>query len=172
MNKQNETNKKVNGDRSIMRFICENWDGPTVKVKSKGRGVLPARKVVTRGVVRIGATQLLHDVRVSLRRGVEVRLVENREDAVRFIPLMDSKKTDKMLVNAKAMGDFCERTLSDKKARFMQYGKEVSVEEVKAYVERKKSETHNCECDFVTPDTMVECPKCGYSFRVGRKASQ
>ena len=169
MNKKNQTNKKVNGDTSIMRFVCENWDEPTVKVESKGRGLLPARKVVTRGVVRIGATDLLRDVRENLRKGFEVRLVLNTEDAVRFIPMMDSKKTDKMLVNARAMGDFCKRTLSDKKARFTQYGKEVSVEEVKAYAEQKKSETHNCECEFVTPDTMVKCPKCGYAFRVGRR---
>ena len=168
MNKKNQTNKKVNGDTSIMRFVCDNWDEPTVKVESKGRGLLPARKVVTRGVVRIGATDLLRDVRENLRKGFEVRLVLNTEDAVRFIPMMDSKKTDKMLVNARAMGGFREGTLADKKARFTRCGNDVSYEAVKAFVEKKKAEIPDGgEC--VTPDTMVKCPKCGYSFRVGRR---
>ena len=170
MNRKDKSNKTGKGGAEQMRFVCDNWDKPTVRVKSHGKGHLPARKVVTRGVIRVDASVLLESVRATLRSGYEVRLVRDGNDAVRFIPMMD-KESDTMLVNARAMGSFRDCTLADKKARYIQYGSEVSYEEVQSFTEMKKAEIPDRGGDIksVTPDTIVKCPKCGYSFRVGRR---
>ena len=163
-NKSNNTGKAVTDD---MRFVCDNWDKPTVEVTAKGKGRMPARKVVTNGVVRFQIDSALTFAKHNLRLGKEVRLTEDGEDAIRLIPVMDTA-FDKILVCAQTMGDFRDKTLADKKARFTRCGNDVSYEAVKAFVEKKKAEIPDGgEC--VTPDTMVKCPKCGYSFRVGRR---
>lgn len=168
-NKSNNTGKAVTDD---MRFVCDNWDKPTVEVTAKGNGVLPARKVVTRAFIRIDATHLLHDVRDKLRKGYEVRLIEYGEDAIRLIPVMDTA-FDKILVCARAMGDFREGTLADKIARFTRRGNDVSAEAIKVFAKSKKAEASvsGGDGEAVTPDMMVKCPKCGYRFRVGRRVA-
>lgn len=172
MNKKNQTNntgKAVTDDR---RFECENWDKPTVKVTAKGKGRTPARKVVTNGVVRFRIDSALTFARQNLRLGKEVRFTEYGEDAIRLIPVMDTA-FDKILVCAQTMSDFREGTLADKFARFTRRGNEVSEEAIKVFAKSKKAEASvsGGDGEAVTPDTMVQCPNCGYRFRVGRRVA-
>ena len=54
-------------------------------------------------------------------------------------------------------------TLADKRVRFTHRGHEVTRNEAQQLNEAKVAESR------VTPDTTVECPKCGHRFRVGKK---
>ena len=168
MNRKDKTDKTGKGAANGMRFVCDNWDRPTVKVKSHGRGAMPARKVVTRGTKTIECGGILESAAKMLREGYEVRLARKGETAVRLIPMIDAK-TNGMYVDARTLvGAFRDGTLADKTARFVRFGREVSAEAVGEFVDRKKSEKRGGE-DEVTPDTLVTCPKCGYRFRVGRR---
>ena len=152
------------------RFVCDNWDRPTVNVQSQGRGVSPARKVITRGVESIDCGATIEAASALLRQGKEVRLrSKDQEDAIRLIPMIDAK-TNKMYVDARTLkGSFRDKTLADKTARFVRRGTEVSAETVDSYADMKKAETPNGAGAEVTPDSTVKCPKCGCRFRVGRR---
>ncbi len=168
-NKSNNTGKAVTDD---MRFVCDSWDKPTVEVTAKGKGRMPARKVVTNGVVRFQIDSALVFAKHNLRLGKEVRLTEDGEDAIRLIPVMDTA-FDKILVCAQTMGDFRDKTLADKKVRFTRRGNEVAAEAMKVFAKSKKAEASvsGGDGEAVTPDMMVKCPKCGYAFRVGRRVA-
>ena len=170
MNKKDKSTKPGKGNADEMRFQCENWDEPTVRVNSKGKGCNPARKVVTNGLCCVDITDTLKLARLNLRRGREVRFTCDGEEAVRFIPVME-KGGERMFVCAQTMGAFRTETLADKKVRYTRRGEEVSAEAVKVFTETKKAEIRNSEETAVTPDTMVKCPKCGYRFRVGRRVA-
>ena len=159
------TNTNKNND---YRFVCDNWDKPEVVLASKGKGRAPARKVVTNDTVRIVADELVKSIATNLRSGKDVRLVsKDHGDFVRFIPFMHPK-LNKMIVRAEAMGSFRDVTLADKHAKFIRLGKEVSSNAAKAYMNNKRDEA---KAEEVTPDTMVTCPKCKYTFRVGRRVA-
>ena len=150
------------------RFICDNWDKPEVEVKGQGKGKVPARKVVTRETIVITVDELFALIHKDLRQGNEVRLAESHVgEFLRIVPMMDASLT-KMFVEAKTMGKFRTDTLADKKVQFTRRGTNVSEYTAKAFVEQKRNE-QKTEIEQVTPDTMVTCPRCKYTFRVGRR---
>ena len=177
-------NKNTNTNEQ--RFKCENWDAEkqrfVVNIKGHGKGRHPARKVLTKGVRTIWlGSDTVKEIVMSLRHGYEVRFLDfgTHTDVIRLFPMM-SADLKTMLVKADTMGMLRTDTLSDKKAVFTRRGSEVSAETVKAFAEDRLSQTPSPayaaqghrNYAYVTPDTVVTCPKCGYSFRVGRKNSE
>lgn len=161
-------NKNTKTKSDEMRFVCDNWDEPEVKVYSHGRGHAAARKVVTRETIVITANELFRTVHENLRKGNEVRFAdEHCGEWLRIMPMMDTTLTT-MYVEARTMGIFRTDTLADKRAKFTRRGTDVSRATAQAYDSMKRNEqTHKFE--EVTPDMMVTCPKCKYTFRVGRR---
>ena len=157
------------------RFRCTNWDteskGFRVNVKGGGSRRKPARKVITKGVWPVILGRTIENAIEMLRKGYEVRFVDSEgNDAIRLFPMMGTDlKT--MTVGAATMGAFRDATLADKKAVFHRFGGEVARETVERYMAEKAGERAGGRADVesVTPDMMVNCPKCGYSFRVGRR---
>lgn len=149
------------------RYVCENWDrGAEVLVKTRGRGRLPSRKVKTTGIERIKLTagQIMEVVRL-LREGRDVRFAYEGEDAWRIFPCLNAD--GKMVAVAQSMGSFRLNTYVGKKVRLMSANgrRELEPGEYERRVRKAREERLAC----VTPDTTVSCPKCGYSFRVGKK---
>ena len=76
--KRNMTTKKTDEDEP--RYGCDNWDRPSVKYRSKGRGAVPRRKVVTTGTVRIRMSDSMADsLTRHLRQGREVHFTGGGE---------------------------------------------------------------------------------------------
>ena len=162
------------------RFQCDNWDTDyfRVNVHSYGRGRKPARKVVTKGIEYVTIPTNIGRICDHLRKGYEVRLRfagGDGKDSIRLFPFM-AQDLKHMEVKADTMGSFRTDTLADKKAVFALVGKQVSQAKIEEFVAEKSSETPigkwkggESEQDYVTPDMMVTCPRCGYNFRVGRK---
>ena len=67
-------------DEDEPRYGCDNWDRPSVKYRSKGRGAVPRRKVVTTGTVRIRMSDSMADsLTRHLRQGREVHFTGGGE---------------------------------------------------------------------------------------------
>ena len=154
------------------RYVCTNWDKPiNVNVKSKGRGRFPARKVITEGITVLDVDIKYVDVCNLLKQGQEVRLRFKGEavPAIRLFPLVETDLS--VSVWAATMEAFRKDTLADKKVEIRHDGKVISkttaLERSRAKLAESPSRRQDVES--VTPDMMVECPKCGYSFRVGRR---
>ena len=151
------------------RIECTNWDEEvTVATWAKGRARKPARKVLTRGVAKVKLTrgQMSHITKM-LGSGMEVRLDFGGEDAIRLYPCAATDfKT--MFVAADTMGEFRHAVYRGRRLAFTSRrgGRNVSREEVEARVERVESARQ--ERLHVSPETVVECPKCGFEFKVGK----
>ena len=156
----------MKANQTTDRFVCDNRDEPEVNVISKGSNRAPARKVMSLGNVNIEMPELHDKLVKSLRSGYDVNLSES-EDAkpfARFIPFVD--RNGRMVVRAEAMGDFCVKTLADKKPRFVKGGRDISEDEAMAKPEAKKKD-RKCQSKV---DSYVTCPKCHTTIRVGRDA--
>jgi len=111
---------------------------------------------------------ILGEIVRIVRAGYEVRLGSD-ESGVRFYPLL-TKECDKMLLIAQSIGEFRD-SVGDLKFDIYRGGEQIDERETESF---KKT----CEKEFVslskcvTPDMMVNCPKCGYEFRVGKKMAQ
>ena len=151
------------------RFVCENWDRPEVVIEGHGKGRHPVRKVKTNGVIFLNEDVLMEKVANLLNRGYEVRIGSHKFDgAIRLIPVMDTSLTN-MNVIAQSMGIFRTETLKGKSVKLIRKGEEVSRKDAEDYMFEKRNAPMNFES--VTPDTVVKCPKCGYTFRVGARLS-
>ena len=153
--------KKRNDD---LRLECVNWDEEQpAKLKSKGRNHAVSRKVLTKAKHPISLISNEIDRAAELlRQGYEVRLAStDGRDAVRLYPCVETDMKT-MFVAAATMEPF-RGTLADKRVRFTHRGHEVTRSEARRLNAAKVAEAR------VTPDTTVECPKCGHRFRVGRK---
>ena len=166
-------NKATTKESAEGRYRCENWDEDyfRVNVHSYGAGRKPARKVVTKGTRSVVSYTDPKAITDLLRKGYEVRLAFwGGEDAIRLYPIM-STDFKRMEVKADTMGSFRTDTLSDKKAVFAMMGQQVPKSKVEEFTVAKVCQPKGGgpEAGYVTPDTMVTCPKCGNRFRVGRK---
>lgn len=152
------------------RIACTNWDEETpVALKANGRGRLPARKVITNGVVKIALNRSQAErIATMLGCGYEVRLTVNGEEAIRMYPCAKSDfKT--MALTCQAMGEFGNAIYRGRKLTFTSRRghRRIERDEVDERVERAKREAADMR-EHVTPDSVVTCPQCGYEFRVGK----
>jgi len=148
------------------------WEAE-VKVEKQGKkNAALRRKVQTRGVIKFKASSVLNSMMDALLAGYEVRLVDDYgDDAIRLFPCLDANY-EKMFVAAQTMGIF-RRIIEQIPFRMEHCGEEVNPQE---YLEDKIARQWEIEKKreklAVTPDTMVSCPKCGTTFRVGRKLEE
>ena len=154
------------------RYVCTNWDKPlNVNVRSKGRGRFPARKVITEGITVLDVGLGIDGVCELLNQGQEVRLrfKGQADPAIRLFPLANTDLT--ISVCADTMGKFRNGVLEGKKVELRHDGKAMSMAKLLDFATEKLAEipSRRQDVESVTPDTMVECPKCGYTFRVGRR---
>ena len=153
---------------SRTRIECTDWDEDVpVATWAKGRRRMPARKVITKGVAKVELTKAQTErIAKMLGSGMEVRLAVGGEDAVRLYPCAATDfKT--MFVAAETMGEFRHAAYRGRHLSFTSRrgARRVSRDDVAARAERVRDARR--ERAQVTPDTMVECPSCGYTFRVG-----
>ena len=172
MNKKPHKNTKTE-----TRYVGE-WETHIAK-----RGDHITRKVASTGnveyVLPAGAEESF--IRM-MREGKEITLCfrSRNGDAkplVRFYAVM---KTDfsGMYVSAQTLGEFRTDTLEGIKSKIIhrtQTGDhkphEISAKEANGMWRDINDKVRNDareKREWVSPDTVVECPKCGYEFRVGR----
>jgi len=141
----------------------------TVRRMVKTNGVLSGIDLATE--MNIDNDTIMHimgEVVRIVRAGYEVRF-GCEESGVRFYPILN-KDCDKMILVAQTIGSF-RNTVSDLKFDLYRGGEEITERETENFqkaVEKKFVSLADC----VTPDMMVNCPKCGYEFRVGKKQAQ
>ena len=158
----------MNTNANETRLEGANWDEPVVKVRRNGNMGNVKRKVLTKGVKVLNVGAVLKQVKELLRQGYEVRLADDYGmDAVRLFPLAkpDCKS---MYAAAQTMGTF-RQCLMGKKLRVRHGEHEIKSAEAAAMVkEAAVRKEQNDKRMWITPDTVVRCPKCGTEFRVGR----
>ena len=151
------------------RIECTNWDDEVaVATWARGRARKPARKVLTKGVVKVELTKgQMSRITKMLGSGMEVRLDFGGDGAIRLYPCAAADfKT--MFVAADTMGEFRHAVYRGRNLAFTSRRgrRSVSREEVEERVERVEAARQ--ERSHVTPETVVECPKCGFEFKVGK----
>ena len=151
------------------RVECTNWDEDVpVSTWAKGRTRKPARKVITKGVAKVELTRgQTSRITKMLGSGMEVRLDFGGDGAIRLYPCAAADfKT--MFVAADTMGEFRHAVYRGRNLAFTSRRgrRSVSREEVEGRVERVEAARQ--ERSHVTPETVVECPKCGFEFKVGK----
>lgn len=136
----------------------------TVRIKRKGKGHVLSRKVVNEIETRTVIIPELDEVLAALNEApCEIRLAtSDGREAIRLYRCL-TPKLDEQFIAAQTMGDFRHGISDDRKVRFTHRNKTVTKKEVERMSDRVKAERVH-----VTPDTLVECPKCGYEFRVGK----
>ncbi len=151
------------------RIECTDWDDEVpVATWARGRTRKPARKVLTRGTAQIALTQgQVSRIMEMLGSGMEVRLAIGGEDALRLFPCA-SPDFKTMFVAAEAMGEFRHAPYRGRRLAFTSRRgeRDIPEDEVRERVERV--EQARAERVHVTPETVVECPKCGFEFKVGK----
>ena len=144
-----------------------NWVSPTVHVTKNGV-FAPRRKVLTNGIEHYKLAMLDHIVR-DLRSGYEVRLTDSDgNDVLRLFPFMDTHCKEMSVVAQSMQG--LRKCISDIKPKIVRVKpNETEVVNAKHVAEiTEECHTKRGERIWVTPDQMVECPKCGFEFRIGR----
>ena len=162
-------NNGTTNETNDTRYTAE-WE-PVAKVKSNGR-TCPTlkRKVLTRGVKEYHQGDILRLIVNDLRQGYEVRLCDCAGEAfLRIFPVL-GKDCKRLFAAAQAMEPL-SRSLDGIKPTIHHGGRAIREGETedmvrKAHVAYAKSKAFTVP--EVTPDTMVTCPKCGTTFRVGR----
>lgn len=140
-----------------------DWDSECeVRVRKNGHMSAMKRMIPVKGKITLDATLLLDAVEEWMRKGYDVRLTRNSEEAVRFYPFASSD-CKSLLVRVQPLGKAAD-WLKDKKIAVRHRGEMKSGEEVKSMVSEQRRKGR----EYVTPDTVVTCPECGFEFRVGR----
>ena len=158
--------KKPTADNREARYECTDWETPTVNVKKNGKGDF-SRKCKTTGIAKVYLTPSQTDYLVkSLKRGCEVRINANDPQVGDFVRLFPVVATDgsRMFVASQAFGPLSDLVYGGKHVKLVRKGKEIDKKEYDEIRDEYRDERIN-----VTPDTEVECPKCGHRFRVGKK---
>lgn len=156
--------------------LTANWDEPVVRAVSHGSRT-PDRKVVTNGRTEILLpAQIASRLVAELRQGREVVFAARGKGGIcRFYPLA-STDMSRIFVAAQCIKPFSADTLADKwpKAIKLKAGTNqhrVQVEKVLGtQEERDEFVKEHKRVVEVTPSMMVECPKCGFEFRVEKRS--
>lgn len=153
--------------KTAIHLPIADWtDGATVRIKSKGPGRLPMRKVETTGSTRVklNRTQLTRLVGAT-HRGEETYIAYEGEDIIRIFPYLDAD-TGRMFLLAKTLGNFRSKMFTGQKLRLTSPNgrKELSRDEFNEMVESARNEKR----EHVTPETLVRCPRFGKEFKVGK----
>ena len=141
-----------------------NWDQPEVKVRKQGGERLDMHRFVkTTGDVHIPCDNLLPRITELLRQGKRVILGDGD---IMLYPLVNAEMTG-LKVSAK-IGSELAKCLADKTFKVLWKGREVNGKNLAKQYRNdiKENRKHKTE---VTPDTIVECPNCGTSFRIGKR---
>ena len=141
-----------------------NWDQPEVKVRKQGGERLDMHRFVkTTGDVHIPCDNLLPRITELLRQGKRVILGDGD---IMLYPLVNAEMTG-LKVSAKIGGELAN-CLADKTFKVIWKGREVNGKNLAKQYRNdiKENRKHKTE---VTPDTIVECPNCGTSFRIGKR---
>ena len=140
-----------------------NWDTPEVKVKKQGEHLSMTRIVKTTGDVHIPCDNLLPRITELLRQGKRVILGDGD---IMLYPVTNVEMTG-LSVSAKIGGEL-SKCLADKTFKVIWKGREVNGKNLAKQYRNdvKENRKHKLE---VTPDTIVECPNCGTSFRIGKR---
>jgi len=135
-------------------------------IKKHGtRGV--NRRFVPRDIVNIpwGYPIRESEIIAYLKSGYEVR-IGSMKSGIRLFPYLNTDFETQRIV-AQTHGDFREAI---KDAPWTEGGRvEHDMDEMRKCVERRNTFDRESYQSHVSPDTMVECPKCGFNFRVGKK---
>lgn len=172
-----KTTKRNNREGEI-RLKFTKWHGEIPLMTQKKANRPSNRKVITKGVVsgfdfneiaKAEDAAVLTRILDFVRAGYEYRMVdENGEEALRFIPIVEKDMKTVTLV-AQTMGLF-RKALDYKEVKPFYRGKEISrAKASKLVTEAQKEDAEYKQRVNVTPDTTVECPFCGTTFRVGKK---
>ena len=160
-----------NNSNEGKRFACDNWDKPEIRTQrqSTSHGTLQ-RKVLTTGKAVIAAPKVLADAVKFLRQGKIVELSDcTGKSCIMLVPIA-SADCKSIFVAAKAMTPLSQ-CMADKKPVVVKGKgknfKAVSHVEVQDLVE-EQAERYQ-ERISVSPDTVVQCPQCGFEFRVGKQ---
>ena len=131
---------------------------------SDGRkNATPRRFVHNRGVVRIEDAALERKIIDYLKSGYEVRLFNG---SVRLYHCVD-KEFRTMYIAAATLADSRVRgCVNDVEFDFVRRDGRHDVQDVIDLELDHRQERD--ETVHVSPDTVVECPKCGFQFRVGK----
>lgn len=136
-------------------------------IRAGKRGV--KRRFVPRDIVTIpwGKPVCEREILGWIKSGYEVR-IGSVKSGIRIFPYLNTDFKTQRIV-AQTHGDFREAI---KDVSWNESGKVThDPDEMRDKVEgRNKYERDGHElANNVTPDKMVECPKCGFNFRVGKK---
>jgi len=133
-----------------------------------GRGV--KRRFVPRDIITIpwGKPVCEREILGWIKSGYEVR-IGSMKSGIRLFPYLNTDfKTQRVV--AQTHGDFREAI---KDAPWNESGKVThNLDEMVDITSRRNNFTrdgYSLAKAGVTPDTMVECPNCGTTFRVGKK---
>ena len=124
------------------------------------------RKVKTKRLCRVYFDAAF--TKRKLREGYEVILMDrDGHNVLRLFPCMNADFTE-MYVSAQTLGDFRHKTLEGIKWHTTYCGSDRSNDEVRELNEDTREENAKRKFIEVTPDMIINCPKCGTEIRVGK----
>ena len=143
------------------------WDAEVKITKSRDKThKAMRRKVKTKRLCRVCFDS--NFTKRKLRQGYEVILTDrDGHNVLRLFPCMNTDFTE-MYVSAQTLGDFRHKTLEGIKWHTTYCGSDRSNDEVRELNEDERSINKERKFIEVTPDTIIECPKCGTEIRVGK----
>lgn len=153
--KSTELAKTVNWDEAVPFHTLRN-----------GKYHAPNVMAVTKGVKRFPADELFEAIIADLRRGYECRLTNADEDAIRLYPMTFSDSGKVAVVGATMKGGL-RSCLESRRTVMYRRGHEMSRRSYQREI--SKIRQNRRELVGVTPDTTVNCPKCGFRFRVHKQ---
>lgn len=104
----------------------------------------------------------------KLRQGYEVILTDrDGHNVLRLFPCMNADFTE-MYVSAQTLGDFRHKTLEGIKWHTSYHGLFRTNNEVRELNGAEREAQNARKFIEVTPDTIINCPKCGTEIRVGK----
>jgi len=151
--------------------ITADWPNPRIKVRRANikKNATLQRKVITKGIVNLDLGELFGKIEMLLRAGYEVRCNES----IRLFPMSYSDLRG-MYVGAATIGVFHTRPYDGIHPTTFYRGQKVNgpkmAEEQRRRHEDYLEHIHNDVVE-VTPDMIVECPRCSLHIRVGKKIS-